>query len=449
MSDITVTNWFGDVVSHPAVVVDAHSVDDIVGVVTHPDRYPSPVRAVGSNHSTTPCGTVNGGTLIRMKMNRILAIGGDTLTVEAGATYFDLAKELEGHGLQFFVNTEIGGLSAGSAACAGTKDASFPGEFGHVGSYVTAMKLVQPSGKLLEISDAQPDLMQKARSSYGLFGIVYEVTFRVRPLIPTAVHHETFTLNDFVTRLPELKARNESMMFYFFPFKNLITVEFRRNNPNAQGKPNRHAWAIRNYLWAVTGPRIVRQGETNISDPSVRYAMVDSFNDIWRFQLETVVKSDNTVARDQIIHYPPEGGDSGYTFSLYAFAEERFPTILSEFFQFTREYFERTGYRSNMIYVGYSIAKDQHSLLSYSFDGPVITIDPVSTANPGWDGYIDAYNEFCSARGGAPLFNQSPRVTRAQVQQAYGSRLKTFADARKAFDPDDRLLNEYFREMLS
>ena len=87
---------------------------------------------------------------------------------------------------------------------------------------------------------------------------------------------------------------------------------------------------------------------------------------------------------DQIIDYPPRSGaDSGYTFSLYAFAEERFPQILSEFFQFTREYFERTGYRANLIYVGYRIAQDQNSLLSYSFDGPVITIDPVSTANPG------------------------------------------------------------------
>jgi hypothetical protein len=72
----------------------------------------------------------------------------------------------------------------------------------------------------------------------------------------------------------ELKARNESMMFYFFPFKDLITIEFRRHNPDAHGKPNRHAWAIRNHLWAVTGPRLVRDAETNVPDPSVRNAMI-------------------------------------------------------------------------------------------------------------------------------------------------------------------------------
>src|SRR5712691_3401647 len=120
MPEITITNWFGDLTSHPHVVVEAASADAIVAILKNPDQYPSPVRAVGSNHSTAPCGVAEGGTLIRMKMNRILDIGADTLTVEAGAKHIDLAKTLEQHNLQFYVNTEIGSLTAGSAACAGT-----------------------------------------------------------------------------------------------------------------------------------------------------------------------------------------------------------------------------------------------------------------------------------------------------------------------------------------
>src|SRR5271154_7632632 len=114
----TVTNWFGDLVSHPQVIVDANSLDDIVAVLTDRVKYPSPVRAVGSNHSTAPCGVAEGGTLIRMKMNRILSIGDDTLTVEAGATHLNMAKQLEAANKQFYVNTEIGSLTAGSAAIA-------------------------------------------------------------------------------------------------------------------------------------------------------------------------------------------------------------------------------------------------------------------------------------------------------------------------------------------
>jgi hypothetical protein len=35
-----------------------------------------------------------------------------------------------------------------------------------------------------------------------------------------------------------------------------------------------------------------------------------------------------------------------------------------------------------MLFVGYWVAQDQSSLLSYSYDGGMMTIEPVSTANP-------------------------------------------------------------------
>src|SRR3984885_1187889 len=97
MATNTVTNWFGNIVSHPAVIVDATSVDDIVAVMKDPATYPSPVRAVGSNHSTAPCGVAENGTLIRMRMNQILNIDpvGNTLTVQADCTHLQMAKALE------------------------------------------------------------------------------------------------------------------------------------------------------------------------------------------------------------------------------------------------------------------------------------------------------------------------------------------------------------------
>lgn len=449
MSGTVVTNWFGDLVSHPRVIVEASSASDIIRILKNPDQYPSPVRAVGSNHSTAPCGVADCGTLVKIKMNRILGFTADTVAVEAGALYIDIAKELEKRTLQFYVNTEIGSLSAGSAACAGTKDASMPGEFGQVGSYVVGVKMVLPSGELLEVKEGQQDLMQKVRSSYGLFGIIYEVSFRIRALIPMAVHHKTFPLKEFIDTLPELKALNYSMMFYIFPFEDLIIVEFRRYKPTATGEPNRHAWELRNYLWSKAGPRFAQDIENSISDPKVRYAVIDGFCAMWRFKLENLVVSENTVPSDQIIRYPTVSGDSRYTFSLFAFAEERYPQVLTDFFQFCRDYYHHNGYRSNLLNVGYRIAKDQQSLLSYSYEGPVMTVDPVSTGNPGWKTFLEAYNEFCAARGGVPLLNQTYGVGAAQAEKAFGDRLKVFEETRKAFDPTDRLLNEYFKGLLS
>jgi FAD/FMN-containing dehydrogenase len=449
MPETTVTNWFGDIASHPAVVVEAGGVDDIVAVLKDPARYPSPVRAIGSFHSTAECGSANDGTLIRMeKMNRILAIGPDTVTVEAGAIYIDIAKELEKHGLQFHVNSEIGNLSAGSAACCGTKDASMPGEFGQVGSYITRLKMVLPDGTVKEIGQDNGEELQKVRSSYGTFGIITEVTFQVRPQTPLAVHHETYRIEEFVDRLPEMLTAGESIMLYLFPFEDLVTIEFRRYRPDTEGEPNRVAWPLRNYMWATAGPAFCARVEHDVQIPDIRYHIIDGFCQIWRFKLENLVKSDNTLAGDQIIRYPSPAGDSKYTFSFWAIPEENYATVLPEFFQFCRKYYETTAYRVNMLCVGYRVLKDRQSLLSYSWDSNMITIDPVSTANPGWDKFLPAYNDFCSDHGGVPLFNQTPLLTRAQVQKALGTRWDEFAAARRVYDPGNRLLNEYFRDLL-
>jgi hypothetical protein len=450
MSTPAVTNWFGDLASQPKVVVEANSTDDLIAILKDPAKYPSPVRAVGSSHSTARCGVADGGTVIKMsKMNRILAITGDTVTAEAGALYIDIAQELEKRQLQFYVNTEIGNLSVGSAACAGTKDSSMPGEYGQVGSYVTGIKMVLPSGELLEVNEKQPELLRQVRSSYGTFGIITEATFRVRPIQPMAVHHETFALEEFVQKLPELKARNESMMYYIFPFANLITVEFRKYNPGASGDPNRIVWPLRNYMWGTAGPRFCHQVEKDISDPAIRYGVIDGFLALWRFKLTNMIRSDYTIARDQMIRYPAVSDDSRYTFTFWAFPEEDYSTILPEYFQFCRDYYQKNGYRTNMLDVGYWVAKDQQSLLSYSCDCNVMTVDPVSTANPGWKTFLESYNDFCTNRSGIPLLNQTFGVTRAQAQKTLGERLKLFAETRKTYDPGNRLLNDYFQDLLS
>jgi len=450
MSDPVVTNWFGDLVSRPKVIVEAHTVDDIVRVLTDPARYPSPVRAVGSNHSTAFCGIAEGGTLIKMAgMNRILDIGKDTVTAQAGALYIDVAQELRKRNLQFHVCTEIGNLSIGSAACAGTKDASMAGEYGQVGSYVTAVKLVLPNGTLLEASDeTDPELMQQIRASYGTFGVVYEATLKVRPLTPVKVYHKTFTLQEFLGALPELRASGVSIMYYLFPFVDKITVEFRTYNPAATGPQNQRAWLSRNRGWAVIGPVIGRWVEA-LPAGAVRHHVLNALTAVWRFILVHRVKSDNTIPMQQTIRYPPVGGVSRYTFSLFAFPAEDFPKVLQEFCRFCKEYYQRTGYRTNLSYVGYLICRDQRSLLSYSFHGDVMTVDPVSTNNPGWREFLKEYNEFCSVRKGKPLLNQTFGVTREIAQRAFGERLDVISRTRQTYDPDGRLLNDYFRELLA
>jgi hypothetical protein len=136
------------------------------------------------------------------------------------------------------------------------------------------------------------------------------------------------------------------MMFYIFPFTNQITVEFRKYNPTATGEPNRTAWALRNHIWGTTGPKLSFDSERTVADPKIRYGIIDNFAAVWRFQLEELVKSGNTIPGDQIIDYPPVSNDSRYTFSLFAFPEDQYPKILGEYFEFCKTYYKDKSYRT-------------------------------------------------------------------------------------------------------
>jgi FAD/FMN-containing dehydrogenase len=393
-----------------------------------------------------------GGTLIVTRhMERIIEIRGDTVTAQAGALYIDVNHELRRHKLQFYVNVELGNITIGSAATGGTKDASMPGEFGQIASYCIGMKMVLPNGDLLEITEDDPELLKVARSSYGLFGIVYEATFRVRPLAAMEVHHERFTLDEFAEKLPELRDRGESLMLYINPFKDTITAEFRRYHqlPPGVDRLTDWQWRLRNYVWSHKAPLYAYRVNKYVKTRALREKLFDVLNRGISFALVNVIKGRATAAMAQQIRYPVVADNARYTFSIWAFPEERYIDCLRRYFEFTKDYHARTGYRIDLLSVGYRILSDQSSLFSYSYDGTVITYDPVSTGNPGWEPFLREYNELCSSLGGVPLFNQTNLLTRPLVDHAFGERLKYFDEYRRRYDPTDRLLNDFFRELIA
>jgi hypothetical protein len=446
-----VRNWDGSVTTTPAVTVRPGTIEQVSEIVNDPQRYPSPVRAVGSRHSTTACITADGGTIVDMTaMSRILEIGHDYVRVEAGALYVDIARELERHGLQLFVNTEIGNITAGSAACCTTKDASFSfgdrHEFGQLSSYVTRVKLVAAGGRVEVIED--PDRLRLIRSSYGLLGIVVEVTFRVKPVQALAVEHRTYTLDEFLAALPGLRQHHQSLMMYILPFPRTVMVELRSYRAD-RAPVRRWPWRLRNFGWATFSPLSAYLVTRYIPLRPLRYALLQNSARTVQRIIPRLLRSTKTIPSAQIIRYPLRADARKYVFSFWAFPEERYPQILHQYCDFYVEHYRRTGYRANLFTVGYRINKDDSSLLSYSHDGPVITIDPVSTGDPGWEGFLGAFNEFASARDGVPMLNQTPALTPEQVTRAFGSRLDILRQTRDEWDRDGRFFSDYFRDLLA
>ncbi|WP_196887148.1 FAD-binding protein [Aureivirga sp. CE67] len=444
-----ITNWEESINLEVGKYFRPHTLDEIKEIVLNKEN-PSPVRASGSRHSTTRCGVSDNGTLVDMRnFDQVLEITDDTITVEAGCLLIDAAKILEQEGKQFHVNVEIGNITIGSAATCGTKDASFEGEFGQLGSYLVEAKIINAKGEI-EIFDENHPQMQSLRSSYGLFGIVYEATFKIKDIQCLRVFHKTYTIDEFAKIHHELIQSKESIMYYLFPFRDKITIEFRSySNKKPNKSVSRRKWKMRNLFWKKIAPAYGYYVTKYIPFPGLQTFLYNSFNSLLRFLLCNVIVSNCTIATDQMIRYPEKKNRSKYTFSIWAFPEKVFPEILRDYFEFCKKHYKNTGYKTDVLNVGYRIAKDQNPMFSYSYNGNVMTADPVATGEKGWDEFLQAYNEFCIQRKGIPMFNQSKWLNRDLVHKAFGLKVKDFWKIRKEMDPEERFLNNYFRELFS
>ena len=154
---------------------------------------------------------------------------------------------------------------------------------------------------------------------------------------------------------------------------------------------------------------------------------------------------------DKTIDYRHTEPKGRYAFTFWAFPRAKWVETLKAYLDFADEHHRRTGFRCNMPLGSYYIRQDSKALLSYSHDGDVFSLDPIHapTDQDAWDRFLKEFNEFATTRNGIPLLNQSPFVTRAQCEKAFGPRWTEFSQWVRSADPDSRMFNPFFRELLS
>src|SRR5262249_46318440 len=122
----------------------------------------------------------------------------NTVTVGAGVRMIDLKNALKKRGLQLPVVPEIGNATAGSVACCGTKDSSLgPTGRGRISSTVVGFRMIRATGRDVRVTNAND--LRLIRSSYGLLGIIYEVTFQVEPRKKVWYQYARVKLDDWLT----------------------------------------------------------------------------------------------------------------------------------------------------------------------------------------------------------------------------------------------------------
>ena len=192
MRGIFATDAGGTAYGMPHGVVVAHSAAQVSALLKAAQVHRVPVTVRGGGLTTEGESVAYGGVLLDMTgMSRVLAIDAAALTVrcEAGIYWHLLAEELRREGLDYLSAPLNMTSSVGGTLGVGGIDVN-SARHGSSADQALALQVVTPTGEIVECSDGEhAELFQRVILGYGQFGVITEVTLRIRPYTPLRMHY--------------------------------------------------------------------------------------------------------------------------------------------------------------------------------------------------------------------------------------------------------------------
>ena len=418
-------------------------------IIDPASNTPLPIRAQGSGSACNSCNTTETGTTVQMTgMNRILHVDpvNYTTTVQAGVALGDLVNELAEHGLELAGTYDLSGRTVGGAVAA----PCFGPTIGNVGSFfasnVISLKLVRADGSVVRVDSSQANLLGAFRSSLGLLGIIHEVTLRVRPISVFTASHRRVSIDKFASIVDTLATSNIGLKFYMMPWRDRVYLDLRRYETDP-GNSYSTPWKLKDWGESTVLPNMFKSLNRVVPVQSLRYRLADTLSDATHGLVNSRYVSVGSNAASQSNTRGRRGGRRSY-YSTWFFPATDFSMVTRAYMDFCDANYASSGYRCDLPAVGYRVGKDASTLLSPTFDEPMIAFTSASTQQKGWHDYAIDLAEFAEQWGGFPLPNQSRSLRAEHVIQSYHRRLDFFRHLRRKLDPENRFLNPFLAQFM-
>jgi L-gulono-1,4-lactone dehydrogenase len=233
-------NWAGDQVCAPDSIERPGSEEELARIVVRARR----VKVAGAGHSFTDIACTDGVLLDLSRMNRLLAVRGNEVTVEAGVTIRQLGPLLAERGLALENQGDVDPQSISGAISTATHGTG--GTFRNLSSQVTRLRVVTASGEVLELSDG--DDLLAGRVGLGALGAISAVTVRCVPAFRIHRFDAPKPLDDVLARLGEHVDSNDHFEFFVFPYtRTALTLTSERTDKPAR-PPGQVKVFLRDFL---------------------------------------------------------------------------------------------------------------------------------------------------------------------------------------------------------
>jgi FAD/FMN-containing dehydrogenase len=408
---------------------------------------PLPIRPRGAGTASNDCNSTEHGTIVHtVGLDRIVAIDtqNNTVTAQAGVRLAALVDALAGRGLELVGGYELQGRTIGGAIAAPCFGACIGGQGSYFSSHVLAMKVVLADGRVLSVEPGQNTLLTAFRMSFGLLGIIYEVTMRVRPIRTFSASHRRVDFNKFAAIVDSLSNADVGFKFYLMPYRDRVYLDLRRYQ-TAPGNAYKMPWKIKDWGESTVLPHVFRSLNRVVPISSVKYNLIDTISEATQNIVNSRLVNSGTNAASQSGRQ--SGGSARGRFnSTWCFPAASFSVIVRAFREFCETTYADSGYRVDLPTVGYRLSHDQSAALSPSFDETMIALTVASTQARGWEDFVIDLAEFAERWGGIPLISHSRALRAEYAIQTYAKRLDFFRRTRRQLDADDRLLSPFLAQ---
>ena len=413
-------------------------------------HVPFALRPRGGNTASTDCNTSVSGLVIETSgLDRISPIDTEnfTVTAEAGVRLEDLVNELDALGLELPGCYDLYRHTVGGAVAAPCFGAGIGDDAATLSRRILSMRVVTPDGKLVRIKATDTQHMPLFRASYGLLGIIADVTFRVRQKRAFTVKYKKLSIDDFVRSVSTFAKLPIGLKFYLMPHRDRAYFEIMRPSLETDRVSDR-AWKMKDIGESVVLPALFRSIHKVVPLKQVKYRLIDGMSGFSRDLgqnrfLETGTYSVSAAHR--------QNGESSSTplYTTWCFPARHAAEVCRAYTRFCRSAYDATGFRPDLPTVGFRVSQDRTALMSPSRHEDMIAIQTSSNAADGWEDFVIDLADFAEHMGGIPVFNQTRSVRAAYAQDVYGEALMQFARIRRQLDPNNRLLNPFLAQYFT
>jgi L-gulono-1,4-lactone dehydrogenase len=384
------------------------------------------VKVAGAGHSFTDIACTDGLMLDLSRMNRVLGVEGDEVTVEAGITIRELGPALAERGLALENQGDVDAQTIAGAISTATHGTG--GRFANISSQVTGVQLVTAGGEVVELRGG--DDLLAASVSLGALGAISAVTIRCVPAFTIHRIDQPLPLDDVLARLYERVDSSDHFELFVFPYtRTALTLTSRRTDLEPR-PPGRTQVFLRDVLLENAALEAASRTGRRLPAliPRVNRLLVSAMS-----PAEHLDQSHRVYANRRTVRF---------TEMEYAIPRERTAEALERVLGLIERRRIRVGFPIEM-----RVVAPDDALLSTAEGRPTGYIAVHQYRGMEFEGYFRGVETIMDEYEGRPHWGKRHYQSAATLRPRYPG-FDRFLAVRDRLDPERKFENDYLRRVL-